>query len=471
MLEKVAISGGQFVTGGASFCIGVKDTPIHVSQNDYVSKLQWISKKFVVMWDEEDKRGWLVNGTSALLHLLRASLEYNRTDKFNSAFLFKPDEFEDASKTHTTDAAIEVLMNNRNMKLKLYPGKGEMFDEVTRRKGAEIDEAAKEKRTFIRIEDRVEHFYNVLEKIIDNQIKAAGRGGMKMKLRARKHLEGWDFKDLATQRDPFYPHVATLDAFGKGWVDFTRAIQAITLFGRGFGDIFQPADSGSFCKTWTKVPVNKYYLAACISDLQEIIEENGDPDANPMKISDGLVWHNVGRTFESCRCGEGKGSKARHSDFAQILFPSSLSFRLPKTNAVQLENHGAVIFGHNSFFKWYWNDIGDPEKGDIPEPPEEAEAFNDSAIGPSIGSTTEESSGLAKTDLGSQRSSQKIAREPLPGISSEETGDKPQIILTNRDESSESFGRDIRLGKQVNPLKTRMFKLKKLVQRSSKAQA
>ncbi|KAH8661614.1 hypothetical protein BGZ60DRAFT_530564 [Tricladium varicosporioides] len=57
ILEKVSISGGKFVTGGASFRIGIKDTPVHVSQNDYVSKLKWISKKFVVMWDDEEKRG------------------------------------------------------------------------------------------------------------------------------------------------------------------------------------------------------------------------------------------------------------------------------------------------------------------------------------------------------------------------------------------------------------------------------
>ena len=108
-----------------------------------------MSKKFVVMWDEGEKRGWLVNGTSALLHLLRASLEYNRTDKFNSAFLFKPGEIEDASILHTADSAIEVLMNKTNMKLKIYPGKGEMYDEVTTRKDAELDETFKEKKTYI----------------------------------------------------------------------------------------------------------------------------------------------------------------------------------------------------------------------------------------------------------------------------------------------------------------------------------
>lgn len=85
-LEKVSISGGKFVTTGVSVGIGIRDKPIHVSRNGYVDKLQWIHKKYVVFRDEENKRGWLVNGTSALLHLLRTSLRLNTVDDSVSHF-------------------------------------------------------------------------------------------------------------------------------------------------------------------------------------------------------------------------------------------------------------------------------------------------------------------------------------------------------------------------------------------------
>jgi hypothetical protein len=222
-----------------------------------VPKLQWISKKFVVLWDEDDKRDWLVNGASALLHLLRASLEHNSTDKFESAFLSKREEFQEASEPHRADSAIDVLLNRTNKELEIYP----------------------EKKDYLRLEDRVEHFYDTLEKIIDHQVGVAGQSGVKLKLRARKHLEGWDFKDLATDRDPFYPRVATLQAMGKGWVDFTRAIHAITWFGRGFGEIIQPAATSTSCAHWAKLPQGRYYLAACVSDLKEIIwRPKSEPD-------------------------------------------------------------------------------------------------------------------------------------------------------------------------------------------------
>lgn len=417
VLEKVSIAGGKYVTGGAAFAMGIRDTPIHVSQNSYVSKLQWISKKSVVMWDEEEKRGWLVNGTSALLHLLRASLEYNRTDKFNSAFLFKSELMEDASATHTADSAIEVLMNERNMKLKIYPGKGESYDLVTRGQDTELDESFREKKTYLRVEDRVESFYDILEKIIDHQVDVAGRSGIKLKLSARKHLEGWDFKDLATQHDPLYPRVAILDAVGKGWVDFTRGIQAITLFGRGFGEILQPADPAKSCSAWVKLPKGNHYLAVCVSDLQEIMEVDGDPDANPMRISDGIIWHPQGEVFQPCQCMGNTRGKNRHSDITQVLFPSRLSNVLPKRKPIQLEDRGAVIFGHNASFKWFWKDVGDPEKGEPPASTEELElSFHDSAIGPSIDSSTEGGGNLTGPNS-PQPSSERLFQEPMPDLS------------------------------------------------------
>lgn len=48
--------------------------------------------------------------------------------------------------------------------------------------------------------------------------------------RVRTHLEGWDFCDLATDRD-LRPRIATLLALRYGWVDFIRSVKAITVLG------------------------------------------------------------------------------------------------------------------------------------------------------------------------------------------------------------------------------------------------
>ena len=80
---------------------------------------------------------------------------------------------------------------------------------------------------------------------------------------------GWVFKDLVSDNDPIYQLVETIQAVGKGWVDFIRSIEAVILFGQGFGDI-EP--SVKVCSHWGHTPDGKLYLAARVSDLETITE-------------------------------------------------------------------------------------------------------------------------------------------------------------------------------------------------------
>jgi hypothetical protein len=324
-LENVSIYSGKFIVDGVAPSIGDKDSPIHISRKGYVFKLHWISKKFVVLWDEEDKRGWLVNGTSVLLHLLRSYLEYSRGSNIKSAFLFKSEDMEEAPRQYTADSAIEVLLNPTNMDLKIY------------QEGAD----------YIRLKHQVEHYYDILEQIIDHQVL---QGSVDSGPRSRKYLEGWDFRDLATTRDPVHPRVAVLEAVGKGWVDFTRAIHAVTLFGRGFGDLIRPTDAGS-CTHWASLPKDRYYLAAYAPDLKEIMDMyDGDQTSTPMRLTDDILWHNPAKVLE-CRCA-GKAA-SEHSDVVQVLLPSTFAIEslLPQSVA-EWSRYGAVVFGQNVDFKW-----------------------------------------------------------------------------------------------------------------------
>lgn len=89
MLEKVEISASQFVTGTAAFTLVNREKPVHISRFAFLTKLQWISSKYMVLWDERDKRSWLVNRAGALLYVLRASLAHSKR-KFQSAWVLDP---------------------------------------------------------------------------------------------------------------------------------------------------------------------------------------------------------------------------------------------------------------------------------------------------------------------------------------------------------------------------------------------
>lgn len=77
VLEKAAVTAGMYVNVNLTTALGVSDRSISIKRDFYTERLRWSTTIYVVLWDTEHKRGWLVNGTRALLHFTRVSLDYS----------------------------------------------------------------------------------------------------------------------------------------------------------------------------------------------------------------------------------------------------------------------------------------------------------------------------------------------------------------------------------------------------------
>ncbi|KAF5985426.1 nucleoside phosphorylase [Fusarium bulbicola] len=385
-LAGTMITLGRMITGGHSFQLGIKDTPVHAVRNGYIPRLKWISSKFFLLWDEGDKRGWLTNGTSALLHVVRASLAYDSSDKFRSAFIFKSEDLQESPKPFTADSAINVLINPKNLALKLYP----------------------EKDGFIVLRDRIDQYYNLLEKMLDHQTDLARRHTGSLERMPRKHLEGWDFEDLSANRDPLHPRLVTVETIGKGWVDLTKAFEAVTPTGRGFGELVRPVGS-DLCEYWYQLPTQRYLIACCVSDIQDVIRDHRSYKDDFTRLSDDLIWHNAVDMSAQCQCGCVSG---HHGEPVNVLFPSALSHKLctPK-GSVSVKRGGAVVFGHNRGFSWVWGDDGLPTQQKLEEQVTVGQLSDrndkDSGVGASLVASSSD-------DHGSSMPSSSISSPPSP---------------------------------------------------------
>ncbi|KAE8321631.1 purine and uridine phosphorylase [Aspergillus sergii] len=356
-LSNTFIAAGRLITGGDPAVYGNKDLPYRIIRDE----------QYVVMWDAKEKRGWLVNGACALLHLLLASLYFNRNDPLSFAFRLSPSDVKGPEKIFTPSSAMEVLLNPDNLSLQLYHANQGEPDDTTLPQ--------------VRIRDRVDRLYNVLEKIMDHQAEIIGPDRGASCDMARGNLEGWDFKDLATQEDPL----------GKSWVDFTRDIHAATLFGTGFGEILRPVNTSQPCPYWSRLPEGKSYLAVSGYDLANIIDRFGNPNSSPVRLTSNLIWcnspDNLSRTCKCIGCPE----QTEHSELAQVILPSHFRRRIQKHNTIRSRDwgHGAVVFGYNRDFRWSWNDIGFPEQEDVLSSSNNSESdsdddFHDSGLGASL---------------------------------------------------------------------------------------
>ncbi|KAF4969081.1 hypothetical protein FSARC_3604, partial [Fusarium sarcochroum] len=355
-LEKVSLSIGQLVTGGCQFAIGRKDCHVRITRGSYKAKLQWLDQKYVTLWDVVEERGWLVNGTAALLHLLRASLAHSKADKFKSEFLFQEDQFQESQNPGSIESVLDVLLSHANQKLELYSKDDYTFQETKLSSNGQLETVTKTLVSSTTIKDRVEELYETLEKLFDhNATSEASYKGINAKPRIKDYLEGWDFTDIATDRDPFFLRRAKLPISLLGWVDFTRAIPAITLFGKGFGDIIrasetQPNNRLMACSAWNSVPKNRNLLCVSIADLREIIDRIGDQATNPITVAPGILWSNPDMTnpfHGNCSCDpKGKSSRNPIHHAVQKLVSSKLR-PFVSNFMVDLDSHqnGAVIFG------------------------------------------------------------------------------------------------------------------------------
>ena len=344
-----------------------KDTnllPTVGRRTGYVHKMRWINRQRVLLWDTVDKRGWVVSGLTALLHLVRASLHGERRDIFRSKMRFKPRDLEEP-RIWTADAAASVLVSDRNLGLKIYNGETGTFG------------------------DRVETFYNILEKMIDYQKRISGDEGVGFLDKPRGCLEGWDFHDIMMNSDDrMFPRATTLEPAGRSWVDLVRAMSAVTFFGRGFGQLIRPSLT-DVCRRWTELPPGKFYIAIPLLHLQGLINDDDSSSAAHTRLGRKLIWHTETKLLEGCHC-DNETEHAAHEP-VQSLIPSSMSRDIPpRQSKITVSNSGVVIFGHHSKSLLVWNDFGPPTTGILGADFESGQPtpFSDSGIETSSKSVT-----------------------------------------------------------------------------------
>jgi hypothetical protein len=415
-MEKVSISGGKFITGGIIFGQGNRDNPLHLKREpNYIKQLHHARRKHVVFYDVETRRAWFLNGASALLHLVRACLTYAGSHElFSRGFKFRFEDLYEPVAEHKETFAFEVLEKPHNRDLIIYEDWKPGYEATLDADGA-ITEVTKLKDGHFRFRDQVDEIYHILEQIQEFQIKMTDT----IRFTARDRIEGFDFMDIATGEDPIHPRAMHLRSSGRGWVDFTRSLNAVTLFGGDFGELFKPAEgSNKLCKPWAQVPIGRDFLAASISDLAEILKKNGKALERSMKLINGIYWHKADKLFESCECEVPPSRKAwklvrsgTTCDRVQVLLPPSLG---RKGHPGPLEIKGAVIFGKSEKYKLHWPNQGNPKEPGAEEADSDSESNDETE--PIALLPRPESSSIATREA-SEVTSPTASRTPLSNYS------------------------------------------------------
>lgn len=369
--QNVSVTGGKYLSVGTSIALGLRSKPQHIKfdDDDYISMLRVVRDRQFVVYDVEDRRAWLLGGASVVLHIFRAGVRHDKDDPdLQRTFIFNEEDMVEAEDPYSgSSAAFEVLSNfDHNLELPLYRKPREVKEEQTMKLGVKTEVAIKSTSSSVCFKDRISKICNVLTDLMAHQDDVSAENGVAFRLRStpRAQLEGFDFMDIATGQGTLRPRVQTLHHKGRGWTDFTRAIHAVTLFGKGFGELLEPApqpQSRGACKAchWNGyVPQGHDYLAAGTYELSRIIQREGDRSVRPWQLVDKIYWFTPEKAFEPCCC-----TRKHQHDRVQVLLPPKLKRRDTRTPGSMPPN-GAVIFGHSKKYPLRWPATGDPGEGE-----------------------------------------------------------------------------------------------------------
>ncbi|KAF2997752.1 hypothetical protein E8E14_005558 [Neopestalotiopsis sp. 37M] len=297
IFERFTLGVSKFAMASASIALGERDQLIKIEKDEdfYHNKIERALQRYVVFYDTADQRAWLLDGATALLHLTRASL--HAKEKHGFAIITKNEDIQEKEGPQET-SAVRTLTDPSNMKLKLFEEYvGEVGKAVTKRSpntpGDPKPEISVTKNTKSQLfKDQVESIYKTLDILFAHQSDMSPNGvGLGLSRDSLRKLEGFDFIDVAAGETRLHPKLARLES-EELWLKLLRRLRAVTLFGKGFGNILEPLDliaTGntrlSVCSAWSQVPPGHNYLAVSNITLRRIMSNTGGTSHHPLSIA------------------------------------------------------------------------------------------------------------------------------------------------------------------------------------------
>jgi hypothetical protein len=350
VIDRLYIQAGSDVVGGLNMCINKKDQPFWLErESDYPSMLKWVGLQPIVFYDVSDRRAWLVDGVSALLHLVRVSLYLDENDPESPYdWVFDAGKLKDTWDGCTGRlAALMTLKNWDNLSLNVY-----VKDNLVR--------DGKPVTKYSTLEERVKKILHSIEILIDRQVKVASQDGIKISqtLDPRRGIVGFDILDVITPLGPINTRIKHLDSWGHGWIDLIPSIGVTTIFGNGFGDLIRPNDPDTVCSHWKSVPTGMDYMAASVSTLKMLYEkrlQRIEPGLGIGEMTSKILWNSPCQPYKLCKCLRDEIADGEcHLDPVQFLVskkswkPRTMPRGSAPVNLAKLGEKGAVVFGHLS---------------------------------------------------------------------------------------------------------------------------
>ena len=312
------------ITGQLSFAMGVKDGRLHFSQKGPFQRIvQCAAETPMVLYDQADRRAWLVPGLDLMLHVVQTRHHLSPYKVDGKTVGLTPVKPENGG-----GAAMEAVTANESRQL------------------YERDVAAEKSYYY---KDAILDIWSQMERLMEKEDSIEACSGLALHGTMQDEVHGWEYMSLVHERN-YRQKGAKVEKSSGGWVDLINDIDALVLFATGLDEIIRPvSDLSSLCHPWKTLPKKKDFLAAGVPMLKLLYSEAGSRLSRKHLSTSHLQWHRGRTLFEECSDMALNGCRC---DRTQQIYHDSLfkTFGHVRPPGILKEN-GCVIFGqaHHPF--------------------------------------------------------------------------------------------------------------------------
>ncbi|ROV97376.1 hypothetical protein VMCG_06843 [Cytospora schulzeri] len=275
-------------------------------ERDHV--LNNIRARYFILWDVKYKRGWLVDGATAALHLLRGYLKkHDQTKDFDISSLDHIDEMGPHSAYHVLSS-----VNNMSKPLWFIPTVSRETEMESAEGGLVKKQKEKITNKAIDLGHMADRVYASLWKMIEIRATMSAYSSLSgavekvvEKWGPGSGIKGWDFYELV---DADYAQAQNIKIKDAGWLDLAKELRAVFVFGDTFGEVLRPRD-GTCCCHFQTLPAGQNYLAVGIATFERLYNKFRGSDATDqteVRLSRELCWDSPEKPFRETACGPGE---------------------------------------------------------------------------------------------------------------------------------------------------------------------
>jgi len=284
----LTINGGKFLTVATTFNIGKKDFAPALKASEpgvYENYIGAASNITVLFYSSHDRRSWLLDGASALVHLAKAWLTLRATDHGTSRAISQLNHIKDNG---GRSSALQILRNNQEVKI---------FEETTEvQETSSTAESMSEhnnpstdsgymsgagstspetKRSVKRTTSQWTYKALVIDlwrnlDAMRAKLVQLGEHGPEVNVRLPSTspiLTGWDVRDFLNGTTPLKPRFVKLESEGRSWNRLTKEIFSVPLMAKSFHELILPGTGSQVCQNASMLPAGRDLLAVPLSVL------------------------------------------------------------------------------------------------------------------------------------------------------------------------------------------------------------